>query len=211
MDRGTGSGIAAMFDRGGVFMWPLLILAVVAAAIIVERLITLHRQRDDTRQLMSALIQSIKSGGVDSARELCLNTRGPIAAILHAGLTKVHRGPTAVERAIENAGSVELAFLQRNLPVLAAIASLAPLLGFLGTISGMIHAFDAIAAADLVSMKVVGRGVAEALITTLAGLVIAVPAQAAHSLFVARIDRFVIEMEASSIELLDALLERDGG
>lgn len=206
-DSRAGGGIAQMFERGGVFMWPLLVLAIIAVTIIIERLYTLHRQRSDTSQLMGALIQSLKSGGAGAARELCLQTRGPIAAIIHAGLTKVERGPAAVERAIENAGAIEIAFLQRGLPALSAIAGLAPLLGFLGTVSGMIHAFDAIAATELVSMSVVARGIAEALLTTLAGLVIAIPAQAAHSYFEARIDRFVIEMEASSIELLDALVD----
>jgi biopolymer transport protein ExbB len=203
-------GLLASFVKGGVFMWPLLLAAVLAVAVIGERLYTMQRAHTDTRKLMTAVVASLRAkgaGGVDPALEICMRTRGPIAAILHAGLMKARRGPAAVEKAIETSGSVELAFLQRGLIILSSIANLAPLLGFLGTVTGMIHAFEAIAAAEQVSSKVVANGIAEALITTLAGLVIAIPAQGAFNYFVSRIDRFVTEMEESAIELLDALTD----
>ncbi|MBD3237508.1 MAG: MotA/TolQ/ExbB proton channel family protein [Candidatus Eisenbacteria bacterium] len=196
-----------LFNKGGNFMWPLLFLAVLALAVILERLFTLQRAHTNTRRLMSAIIQSLKSKGVEAAKDICMHTRGPIAAILHAGLTKVGKGPAAVEKAIENSGAIEMSFLQRGLPILSTVANIAPLLGFLGTVSGMINAFEAIAAAEQVSAKVVASGISEALITTMSGLVIAIPAQAAYNFFVARIDRFVIEMEESSVELLDALTD----
>ena len=203
-------GLLASFVKGGVFMWPLLLAAVLAVAVIGERLYTMQRAHTDTRKLMTAVVASLRAkgaGGVDPALEICMRTRGPIAAILHAGLMKSRRGPAAVEKAIETSGAVELAFLQRGLIILSSIANLAPLLGFLGTVTGMIHAFEAIAAAEQVSSKVVANGIAEALITTLAGLVIAIPAQGAFNYFVSRIDRFVTEMEESAIELLDALTD----
>ncbi len=203
-------GPVGFFVKGGIFMWPLLLAAILAVAVIGERLYTMQRAHTDTRKLMAAVVASLRAkgvGGIDPALEICMRTRGPIAAILHAGLMKARRGPAAVEKAIETSGAVELAFLQRGLIVLSSIANLSPLLGFLGTVTGMIHAFEAIAAAEQVSSKVVANGIAEALITTLAGLVIAIPAQSAFNYFVSRIDRFVTEMEESAIELLDALTD----
>lgn len=201
------SGVVEFFIKGGMFMWPLLALAVVGVAVIFERVFTLQRAHTNTRRLMSAIISSLKSKGVGAAQDICMNTRGPIAAILHAGLSKVDKGPAAVEKAIESSGAIEMAFLQRGLLILATVANVAPLLGFLGTVSGMIHAFEAIAASEQVSAKIVATGISEALITTMTGLIIAIPVQAMYNYFMLRIDAFVLEMEESSIELLDALTE----
>jgi biopolymer transport protein ExbB len=201
------SGFVDFFEKGGDFMYPLLALAVIGLAVIFERLITLQRARTNTRKLMAAIVQGLKTKGVDEAMNICMHTRGPIAAILHAGLAKVEKGPNHVEKAIENSGAIEMAFLQRGLPVLATVANIAPLLGFLGTVAGMIHAFEAIAAAEQVSAKVVASGISEALITTMTGLVIAIPVQATYNYFTAQIDRFVLEMEETSVELLDALTD----
>jgi biopolymer transport protein ExbB len=198
------------FQKGGIFMWPLLATSIIGLAVILERAWTLQRARTNTRRLMDRIIEDLRSRGIDAAIETCTRTRGPIAAIMHAGLLKAHRGPEAVEKAIENAGTIEMSFLQRGLIWLATVANVAPLLGFLGTVSGMINAFEAIAAAEQVSAKVVASGISEALITTATGLVIAIPVQAFHNYFVARIDRFIIEMEESSVELLDALTEGFG-
>ncbi len=203
------SGALELFDKGGNFMWPLLFLAVLGLAVILERLFSLQRAHTNTRDLMASLVSSLKeAGGVDKAKNICMRTRGPIAAILHAGLSKVEKGPSAVEKAIEDSGHIEMAFLQRGLPVLSTVANIAPLLGFLGTVSGMINAFEAIAAAEQVSAKVVASGISEALITTMSGLVIAIPAQAMYNYFMARIDRFVLEMEETSVELLDVLTDQ---
>jgi len=203
------SAFVDFFEKGGDFMWALLLTAVLALAVILERVFTLQRAHTNTRRLMAAIVTCLKKGmdGIQEAQDICMNTRGPIAAILHAGLSKVSRGPAAVEKAIENSGAIEMAFLQRGLPVLATVANVAPLLGFLGTVAGMIHAFEAIAAAEQVSAKVVASGISEALITTMTGLIIAIPTQAMYNFFTARIDRFVLEMEETSVELLDALTE----
>jgi biopolymer transport protein ExbB len=115
----------------------------------------------------------------------------------------------AVEKAIETAGIIEMSFLERGLIILATVANVAPLLGFLGTVSGMISAFEAIAQAEQVSAKLVASGISEALITTMSGLTIAIPTQVAHNLFVQRIDRFVVEMEDSAAELVDTLASMD--
>lgn len=199
------SGFVDFFDKGGNFMWPLLFLAILGLAVILERIFTLQRAHTNTRRLMAAIVTSLKASGIEEAQDICMHTRGPIAAILHAGLAKVSKGPAAVEKAIENSGAIEMAFLQRGLPVLSTVANVAPLLGFLGTVAGMIHAFEAIAEAEQVSAKVVASGISEALITTMTGLVIAIPVQAMYNFFVAQIDRFVLEMEETSVELLDIL------
>jgi biopolymer transport protein ExbB len=200
-------GPVEFFRTGGLFMWPLLVCAIVTLIVIVERLFTYQRQTTDTRRLMAAIVGHLKTGGIERAKHTCIHTRGPVAAILHAGLSKIHLGPSAVEKAIESAGAIEAAFLERGLIVLSSVAQVAPLLGFLGTVSGMIHAFDAIAATDRITPRIVADGVSEALITSLVGLVVAIPGQIAFSYFASRVDRFVIEMEESAVELVDFLTE----
>jgi len=198
------------FQKGGAFMWPLLIASVLGLAVILERMWTLSRARVNTTKLMSQVIGALKQDGLQGGIEVCQRTRGPIAAIIHAGLMRASKGPEAVEKAIESAGTIEMSFLQRGLIILASIANVAPLLGFLGTVSGMIHAFEAIAAAEQVSAKLVANGISEALITTAAGLMIAIPVQLANNFFISRIDRFVLEMEEASIELVDTLVDMEG-
>lgn len=198
------------FQQGGAFMWPLLIASILGLAVIIERFWTLSRARVNTTKLMSQVIGALKQDGLQGGIEVCQRTRGPIAAILHAGLMRAPKGPEAVEKAIESAGTIEMSFLQRGLIILSSIANVAPLLGFLGTVSGMIHAFEAIAAAEQVSAKLVASGISEALITTAAGLMIAIPVQLANNFFISRIDRFVLEMEEASIELVDTLVDMEG-
>jgi biopolymer transport protein ExbB len=200
-------GITEWFSRGGVFMWPILICSIVAAIFILERAYTLIKARTNTRTLMTDILTTVRRDGLAAAERVCEQTRGPIAAIVHSGLRQADKGPDAVEKAIETAGAVEMSFLERGLIWLATISTVAPLLGFLGTVSGMIHAFDAIAAADQVSAKLVAGGISEALITTEAGLIVAIPASLAHNFFLSQIDRFVVEMEESSSELVNTIVE----
>lgn len=201
------SGAGELFIKGGPFMWPLLLAVFVGLVFILERLWTLSRARVNTRKLMVQVQKSLRSEGVDSAVRVCERTRGPIAAILHAGLVKANRGSAAVEKAIETAGSIEMAFLEKGLTAIAAVVNVAPMLGFLGTVSGMIRAFEAIAAADQVSAKLVASGISEALITTASGLVVAIPTSLFHSYFVGQVDRFIVEMEETSAELINELVE----
>lgn len=203
------SGIGEKYTQGGNFMHGLLLASIIAVVFIIERLFTLFRARVNVRRLMGDIIKTLHREGVDEAMSVCERTRGPIAAILHSGLLRAGRGPDAVKEAIETAGSIETSFLERGLVAIATVANVAPLLGFLGTVSGMISAFAAIAAAEQVSAKVVASGIEEALITTATGLMIAIPASIAHSFFVSQIDRFVLEMEEASAELVNELIEMD--
>jgi biopolymer transport protein ExbB len=199
------SGLVEFFNKGGRFMWGLLALSIVGVAVIIERAITLQKAKADVRSLMEKVVGALKKGKLDDAIDICGETRGPIPQILHAGLRQAKKGTVAVEKAIETAGIIEMSFLERGLIILATVANVAPLLGFLGTVSGMISAFEAIAQAEQVSAKLVASGISEALITTMTGLTIAIPVQIAHNLFVQRIDRFVVEMEDSAAELVDTL------
>jgi biopolymer transport protein ExbB len=205
MQSFMSSGFVDWFIKGGKFMWWLLFLSVMGVTLIVERAITLNKARANVGGLMEKVVAALKKGKPDEALAICASTRGPIPQILHAGLLQAKKGPAAVEKAIESAGIVEMAFLERGLVMMATVANLAPLVGFLGTVSGMIAAFEAIAQAEQVSAKLVAAGISEALITTMAGLVIAIPVQLCHNLFVQQIDRFVVEMEDSAAELVDSL------
>jgi len=201
------SGAGKLFIAGGNFMWGLLLAAIVALAIIIERAFTLAKARTNTRRLIGTVITTLRNEGVTAAAQVCERTRGPIAAILHSGLLRADRGPEAVEKAIETSGTIEMAFLERGLVALSSVANVAPLLGFLGTVSGMISAFEAIANADNVNAKLVASGISEALITTATGLIVAIPASLGHSAFLSVIDRFIIEMEETSAELVEELTQ----
>ncbi len=203
------NGLIEFFNKGGNFMWGLLALSIIGVAVIIERAITLQKAKADVRGLMEKVVGALKKGDLDEALDICAQTRGPIPQILHAGLRQAKKGTAAVEKAIETAGIIEMSFLERGLIILATVANVAPLLGFLGTVSGMISAFEAIAQAEQVSAKLVASGISEALITTMTGLLIAIPTQIAHNLFVQRIDRFVVEMEDSAAELIDTLASMD--
>jgi biopolymer transport protein ExbB len=209
VNRLKRSGIGQNFLKGGNFMYPLLIASIIALVFIIERLWTLSRARINVKNLMGKIIRQLREEGIQSALEVCQRTRGPIAAILHSGLLRADKGPDAVEKAIETAGTIEMSFLERGLVALATISNVAPLLGFLGTVSGMISAFAAIAAAEQVSAKLVAKGIQEALITTATGLIIAVPVTIAHNFFVSQIDRFIIEMEEASATVVNELIEME--
>ena len=205
LGRMRRSAIVDFYVRGGFFMHPILLCSIMGLAIILERAYVLSRARTDAKRLVAEMLLALKSGGPEAARALLEKTRGPIASILHAGLLRADVGLEAVERSILTAAAIEVSYLERGLIWLASIANIAPLLGFLGTVSGMIHAFEAIAAAEQVSPKLVADGIAEALITTAAGLIVAIPVQVAYNYFVQRIERYSVDMEESSHDLLDAL------
>lgn len=197
------------FLKGGEFMWPILACLVLGIAISIERLWTLTRASINTRKFLAQIKSSLEAGGIPAATELCANTRGPVASIFHAGLLRADRGIEHVEKAIMNAGSIEMAFLERGLVWLATIVSIAPMLGFLGTVVGMVKAFDAIAKANDISPSIVASGIMIALLTTLFGLIVAIIIQAAHNYFVSKVDRLVVDMEESSVDLVDTLIERE--
>jgi len=198
-----------MFNRGGWAMWPILVLLIFGIAISLERLWTLSRASVNTRKFLTTIKKALDEGGVEAATEVCANTRGPVASVFHAGLLRLDRGIDHVEKAIMNAGSIEMAFLEKGLVWLSTIVSIAPMLGFLGTVWGMIEAFEAIAAANDISPSIVAGGISVALLTTLFGLVVAIIIQTANNYFISRVDKLIVDMEESSVDFVDTLIEME--
>jgi biopolymer transport protein ExbB len=195
------------YQEGGFFMHPILVLLIIGIAIGIAKIITLLKAGINTRKFIGSLRSSLKEGGVEQALNLCEDTSGPVASILHAGLSRAKEGIEYVEKAITNAASIEMAFLERGMVWLGFVIVVAPLLGFTGTVFGMIVAFDSIKAANNISPAIVAGGISQALLTTLFGLIVAIIIQLFYNWSTARIDKLIIDMEESSIELVDALYE----
>jgi len=190
-------------------MYPILVLLIFGVAISIERLISLTRAGVNTRKFLNQVTVALDKKGIDAAIEVCQKTRGPVASIFHAGLLRADRGAEHVEKAITNAGTIEMAFLERGLIWLATVITLAPMLGFTGTVRGMVVAFDDIKNANDISPSIVADGISVALLTTLFGLIVAIIIQVFHNYFISKIDRLVIDMEETSVELVDHLVERE--
>lgn len=197
------------FVEGGAFMYPILICLIIGLAISIERFISLSRASVNTRRFLNDVISAMDKGGTKQAVDVCQETKGPVAAIFHAGLTRAERGLEAVEKAITNAGTIEMAFLERGMIWLSTFITVAPMLGFTGTVAGMVTAFDDIAKANEISPSVVAGGIKIALLTTLFGLIVAIILQICHNYFISKIDALVIDMEETSAELVDHLVTQD--
>ena len=197
------------FHDGGTFMWPILVAFVFGLVFTLERIYSLMMSRIDSETFFDDITKVIDNDGAEAALELCEQTQGPVSAIFHAGLSRLHRGLAEVEKAIQNAGAIEMAFLEKNMIWLNAVITIAPMLGFTGTVIGMISAFDAIKAANDISPAVVAGGISQALLTTAFGLVVAMIIQTFQNLFVSRIDKLVLEMEEQSVKIIDHLYEAE--
>lgn len=196
-----------MFHDGGIFMYFILACLVVGLAASIERIWTISAASIDGKALMIKIGNSLKTDGITKAIELCANTPGPVAAILRAGLLKAGRGVDRVDKAISDAGTLEMAFLERRIVWLSTVISLAPMLGFTGTVRGMYISFNAIKTFKDISPDIVAGGISVALLTTLFGLVVAIIIQVFHNYIISRIDRLVIDMEENSVALVDALID----
>jgi len=197
------------FVNGGPFMWPILLSLVFGLAFAGERFYSLIMSSINAQKFFEDVNNTLDNEGVEATLELCEKTNGPVAEIFHAGLSRVHRGIEEVEKAIQNAGSIEMSFLEKNMIWLNAVITIAPMLGFTGTVAGMVNAFDAIAAADDISPAVVAGGISQALLTTAFGLIVAMIIQIFQNIFVSRIDKLVLDMEENSIKLVDHLYEME--
>ena len=195
------------FVAGGYFMYPILILLIIGFGLAIERLWTLSRASVNTRKFLGRIKIALEEGGVESAAAECEKTPGPVASIFHAGLSRANKGIEHVEKAITNAGSIEMAFLERGMTWLSTVIVLAPMLGFTGTVWGMVRAFDDIKKANDIQPNIVAGGISEALLTTLFGLIVAIIIQVFNNYFVTRIDKLIIDMEESSMELIETLVE----
>jgi biopolymer transport protein ExbB len=196
-----------LFKQGGEFMWPILVFLIFGIAIGLAKVWTLWRAGINTRRFIETIRTELKEGGTKAALDVCENTRGPVASIFHAGLIRAEEGIDYVEKSITNAGSIEMAFLERWMVWLGFIIVIAPMLGFTGTVWGMIVAFDAIRTANDISPAVVAGGISQALLTTLFGLIVAMIVQLFYNWSTARIDKLIIDMEEASVHLVDTLVE----
>lgn len=215
MSVDTSYSLMTLFADGGWFMYPLMLCSMVALGVIFAKAWTLRVAHRGTVQVLREVGAAMRAGEVDKAAEIAYNTPGPAAAILLAGLRRVQNkklGAHELESAISVTGTIELGFLERGLIILATVANVAPLLGFMGTVAGMIEAFGAIEAAGQVEPALVAGGIKVALITTAAGLVIAIPVNIMYNFFVTRIDSLIVDMERGADDILKLAwaLEKDG-
>jgi len=194
-----------LWSDGGWMMWPLGAAAVAGLAVVVWKLIGLHLIAARTRRVLGEVHALLTERRVEEAIALARQSNTPLGRILAAGYARRDEGTERVLKAIENEGLIELALLERGLVWLATVSNVAPLMGFLGTVLGMIEAFQAIELAGEVEATLVAAGIKVALITTAAGLTIAIPINIAHNYFVSRIDRLVLDMEESAQKMIDAL------
>lgn len=205
-DAGFFNVIVEYFNQGGGFMWPVLIALILGLAIFLERIITLNLADINTRKFVLEVQQALQEGGIPAAQELCAKTRGPVASVFQAGLMRADEGIDAAEKAITTYGSIEMSFLERGLVWLSLFIAIGPLLGFLGTVVGMIEAFDAIEAAADISPSLVAGGIKVALLTTAGGLLVGIILQIGYNYCVSKIDRLISDMEESSITLIDSIV-----
>jgi biopolymer transport protein ExbB len=198
------------FEKGGPVMWPLLILSILGVTVIFWRWWALRQATSGVAAFMKDLRAKLVSKDVPGAIAVCERHRGPVASIVKAGLLRFGRPKDEVELALQDASAHELAYLERGLPILATVAMIAPLLGFLGTVTGMINSFEALATVGLNNPAAVAKGISEALITTAAGLAIAIPVQMAYNYFVTNVNALVRNMESAAHVVLESLGEGGG-
>ncbi len=202
-----------LMDQGGPVMWILLVGSIIALAFIIERFIALWRAKINVNVFLQKIRKAlIVNRSAREAVKVCEQYRGPVASIMKVGLLKYGQPKEDVEKAIENAALYEMGRLERGLTVLATTANVAPLLGFFGTVTGMISSFDALAAQGLSNPGGVASGIKEALITTAGGLAVAIPVQIAYNYFMSRINKYVREIETAANMLLETFgeMERSG-
>jgi biopolymer transport protein ExbB len=194
-------------DGGPFFMSFVLIALILGLAFAIERVLYLNLATSNTKKLLSNVEQALENGGVEAAKEVCRTTRGPVASIFYQGLDRFDHGIDVVEKSIISYGGVQAGLLERGLSWIALFIALAPMLGFLGTVIGMIGAFNAIEIAGDISPSLVAGGIKVALITTVGGLIVAIILQLFYNYCVAKIDSIVNNMEDASISLLDLLVK----
>jgi biopolymer transport protein ExbB len=192
-------------DGGPFFMSFVLLALILGLALVIERIIYLALSTTNSDQLLEDVESALNSEGVDAAKEVCRNSTGPVATIFYEGLDKMDEGIEMVDKAIVSVGSVENGKLERNVSWISLFIALAPMLGFMGTVIGMIGAFDAIEAAGDISPSLVAGGIKVALLTTVFGLIVAMILQVFYNLIIAMMDNIVNKMEDASIHFLDVV------
>ena len=193
------------FVQGGGFMWPILIALLFGLAVVGERAYSLVNSSSDTNKFFDDVKTINEDSGKDSAIEFCESTPGPVASIFLAGLSKIGKQKEEIEKAVQNAGGLEMAFLEKNMIWINSVITIAPMLGFTGTVVGMIKAFEDIKMANDISPAVVAGGISQALLTTAFGLIVAMIMQVSQNFFVSMIDKLILDMEEQSIKIVEYL------
>ena len=192
-------------EGGPAFMSLIIICLIIGLALAIERILYLSFSKINTKKLVENVEAALKEGGIEKAKEVCRETRGPVASIFYQGLLRYDQGLDVVEKTIVSYGSVQQSQLESGLSWISLFIAIAPSLGFLGTVIGMINAFDAIQAAGDISPNIVAGGMKVALITTVGGLIVAMILQVFYNYILAKIESITIDMEDSSISLIDVL------
>lgn len=196
------------FIQGGaVWMAPILICLVLGLALVIERIFYLNLSAVNSKKLLDKLEDAIKTGGVEKAKELCRDTKGPLAAVFYQGLDRYDEGLESVEKSVVSYGGVQMAKLETNLTWISLFIALAPSLGFLGTVVGMVQAFDDIERAGDISPTIVAGGMKVALLTTVFGLIVAMILQVFYNYLLTKIDSIVNDMEDATISFMDILVK----
>ena len=199
------------FIEGGAgFMSLIIICLIIGLALSIERILYLTFSTTNTKKLLAEVEKALAEGGVEAAKDVCRETRGPVASIFYQGLLRYDQGVDVVEKTVVSYGSVQMSEMESGLSWISLFIAIAPSLGFLGTVIGMINAFDAIQAAGDISPNVVAGGMKVALITTVGGLIVAMILQVFYNYILAKIDGLTIDMEDSSICLIDILTKYNG-
>jgi biopolymer transport protein ExbB len=196
-------------EGGPEFMGIVLLCLILGLAIVIERIIYLNMATTNSKKLLANVEDALNSGGVDSAKEVCRNTSGPVASIFYQGLDRSHEGIDIVEKSVVSYGSVQMGQLEKGISWISLFIALAPMLGFMGTVIGMIGAFDAIEAAGDISPSLVAGGIKVALLTTVFGLIVAIILQVFYNYIVSKVDSIVNDMENASISLIDLLVANE--
>jgi len=198
------------FIEGGAgFMGVILLCLVLGLAIAIERILYLNLSTVNTEKLLKKVEEALANGGIEAAKDVCRNTRGPVASIFYQGLSRMDEGIEVVEKTVVSYGSVQMSQLEKGLSWIQLFIAIAPMLGFLGTVLGMIKAFDDIAKVGTISPNIVATGMKIALITTVGGLVVAIILQMFYNYLLSKIDSLVIAMEDASISLIDILVKHN--
>ncbi len=206
-DLGFHQELKKRFIEGGPgFMGIVLLCLILGLAIAIERIIYLNLSTTNTKKLTQNVEDALDSGGVEAAKEVCRNTKGPVASIFYQGLDRVDEGIDNVEKAVVAYGGVQMGQLEKNVSWISLFIALAPMLGFMGTVIGMIQAFDKIEAAGDMQPSLVAGGIKVALLTTVFGLIVAIILQIFYNYIIAKIDSIVNDMEDASITLMDLLI-----
>lgn len=205
---GVHKVIKGKFIEGGAgFMGIVVLCLIFGLALSIERIVYLNLSSTNTKKLLASVEEALNTGGVEAALEICRNTRGPVASIFYQGISRMDEGIDVVEKTVTSYGSVQMGLLEKGLSWISLFISIAPSLGFMGTVIGMISAFDMIQAAGDISATIVAGGIKVALLTTVTGLIVATILQVFYNYIVSLIDATVNDMEDSSISLLDIVVK----